>query len=357
MERPLRAYKLTFATSSPALLKSPNADKDRGAFLQNSGKADVWQRKFCSKDLIPIMLRHGLDLVSAHLLDSRGEVQGMAICPRDAGAVAALYPPSEPDLAFEDGEVRTWLDTPASSEGEFSLLAIRRDGESYAMYRVGRDQFLEAIPVRRAGVRFIVSGDPQGAYYIVRGDGLGICDSRGCSRIARIDNSVPKYREGEIAARTDERIAELESQAKIEIRRTETQAAASILTSRQDASLATDPARRARVAKWFAEAQTGLHGWGFVLNSLEASYRDIRIASTERVRSCRESLANPPAQVAASGDAEVDAAVSGLMSNGLGALRICSTGNALSAQILIGQATTASRRLDKRLRALGVVAP
>ena len=358
MDRPMRAYKLTFATSSPALLKSPNADTDRDAFLRNSGNTELWQRKFCSKSLIPIMLRHGMDLVSAHLLDSKGEVQGIAICPRDVGVVAALYPSSEPGLDFEDGEARTWLDMPATTEGEFSLFAIRRNGESYAMYRVGRDQILEAIPVRRAGVRFIVSGDPQGAYYIVRSDGLGICDSRGCSRIARIDKSAPKYRDGEIEARTDERIAELEAKPKIKTWSLELVEARgkSAMTNRTPEA-AIDPAKRAEITQWFSESLPSLRALGQILSSVQAQKKDIQVSSTERVRFCNEALARPPSGLGASGDLELDAAALPLRSKTLEALKICASGNDIGAQILVGQAMSLSFRLDSRLRALGILAP
>ena len=227
------------------------------------------------------------------------------------------------------------------------------------MYRVGREQVIEAIPVKRAGVRFFVSRDPQGRYFIVRGDGLGICDSRGCSRVAKIDKSAPKYRDGEIAARTDERISELEARPKINILRTgSSEAGDKGAATDRAARAAMDPTSLVQVAKWFSEALPNLRGWGSVLSSLGSSYRGIGVASTERVRFCRESLANPPAQIAASGDAEVDAAVSSLRSeNALEALRICTTENALSAQVLIVQATEASRRLDRRLRDLGIVVP
>lgn len=271
MERPMRAYKLTFETSSPALLKSPDADKDRVAFLKNSGKADLWQRKFCSKDLIPLMLRHGLDLVSGQILDSTGEIQSLAICPRSPVEEIPLRKEVEPALEFEDGEARTWLDRPASSDGAFAVIGIKREGARYVMYLVGRDQVLQTVNLRRAGARFLVPGDSQGAYFIVRSDGLGICDARGCSRIAKPQEMPESDRDGEIAARTDERISQLESQPKIKIWRLEPVEAGgtNAMTSRTPEPVI-DPARRAEIAKWFSESLPTLRAWGHILSSVQS---------------------------------------------------------------------------------------
>jgi hypothetical protein len=358
IEQPMRAYKLTFETSSPALLKSPSGEGDQVAFLKNSGKVDLWQRKFCSLGLIPIMVRHGLDLVSGDLRDLKGETQSLAICAKEARATLALEAQRESGLDFRDGEARTWLDRSISPDGEFAVLAIKREGERYLMYRVGRDQVLESIPIRRAGARFIVLGDSRGAYYIVRTDGLGICDSRGCSRIARIDKSAPAYHESEVTARTVEGSLKLQSQPEFAIRRFEPvdDASKNAAASRNSVPMV-EPAKRAELAKWLSESLPSLRTLSQVLKSVQSQKKDIRISSPERVRFCNEALAMPPADLGASGDLELDRAVSSLRSKSLEALRICASGNDLGAQILVAQAIDIGLRLDDRLKSLGLVAP
>ncbi|WP_128690947.1 hypothetical protein [Chromohalobacter israelensis] len=83
LEKPVRAYLITFETDNDALMSVPNASENRAARLANQGKTLVWETNFCSEKLERIMVREGIDMVSGDLQDTSGDTQSLASCFND----------------------------------------------------------------------------------------------------------------------------------------------------------------------------------------------------------------------------------------------------------------------------------
>lgn len=74
------AFKSIFKTSHEAFMSRPNADKDKGAYLYNAGRTEIWQALFCKPQVYNVMKKYNLAVISANIENEKGEMQSMAVC-------------------------------------------------------------------------------------------------------------------------------------------------------------------------------------------------------------------------------------------------------------------------------------
>jgi rubrerythrin len=77
---PIRAYKMDFETNHQALMSDRVAQSGDTEYWSNRGRTEVWKAKFCTVNLMGIMRKHGIGMVSGDLKNKSGETQSMAVC-------------------------------------------------------------------------------------------------------------------------------------------------------------------------------------------------------------------------------------------------------------------------------------
>ncbi|MGK4328343.1 hypothetical protein [Lonsdalea quercina] len=78
-DKPMNAYRMDFNTAEKSLLSVLNAENDETAKLQNLIITKGWEIKFCQPELIRIMRKNDIDMVSGFLIN-KGETQRIAVC-------------------------------------------------------------------------------------------------------------------------------------------------------------------------------------------------------------------------------------------------------------------------------------
>lgn len=74
------AFVLRFETSDEALMSRPVAEPGDAGYVINSGRRNLWSRRFCTAELRSIMSRHRIVMVTGNLTDLMGEIQSVSAC-------------------------------------------------------------------------------------------------------------------------------------------------------------------------------------------------------------------------------------------------------------------------------------
>jgi hypothetical protein len=78
--KPIRAYKMDFETNHQALMSAQVTQNGDTEYWSNRGRTEVWQAKFCTVNLMSIMRKYGIGMVSGDLKNKSGETQSVAVC-------------------------------------------------------------------------------------------------------------------------------------------------------------------------------------------------------------------------------------------------------------------------------------